>query len=743
MISSTSPPGLSINGRIRRARKLHREGSLEEALQVYHTVLEQQPENADALYLSGLVRYRQNDPVQAIGLIQHALRNEPEHTMALGSLAQIYQDLGDNRCAVATFQRAIQLCADNPDLFNGLGLSLASLGEVDSAEKAFVRALSLEPDRAESYNNLANLQGAQGRFEEAENNYKRSLAQRPGFAEVLNNLGVLYQQKQQPARAIDYFTAAIRSNQRYAQAFNNLGAALNDRKEAEAALECFHRALKISPNFPEALTNAGLVLQGLGQHAQARKILDQAINVSPYTITAQWARCMAELEFIYRSESEMVAAREKYERRLDALIASLDLHDPAQCTQAATAVGTTQPFLLPYQAQNDCCLQLKYGQFVSRIMKAAYSPAPLSPRKTGSIRIGIVSAFFYDHSNWKIPIQGWLKVLSERFEVYGYSTGSVRDATTAQAEGLCTKFHSNLSARQFAATILDDGPDVLIYPEVGMHPVTTQLAAQRLAKVQCASWGHPVTTGMPTMDYFLSSEFMEPPDAQKAYSEKMIRLKGLSFSWSLPVFRQTSTLNRQSLSLEAEDVVYLCVQNLSKYLPQHDFMLLEISKRVPRSRLLFIEATKYSTQRFKARLSACFESAGMDIEHRVLFVPRLNREDYHALCKMGDVFLDTPQWSGCNSTLEALHCDLPVVTLPGRYMRGRHSSAIYQKMQYLSLVAKDEIQYIELAVRLGKDREWYEKQRKCIAHSKHRLVEDTESVESLAALIPELIAQHA
>ena len=117
----------------------------------------------------------------------------------------------------------------------------------------------------------------------------------------------------------------------------------------------------------------------------------------------------------------------------------------------------------------------------------------------------------------------------EKFQVFGYHTSAKQDAETKQASALCDRFlQGPLSIDDWRKAILNDAPDVIIYPEVGMDPVSRQLAAQRLAPVQCNSWGHPDTSGMPTLDYFLSSDLMEPPDASDHYSEKLIRLPNLS-----------------------------------------------------------------------------------------------------------------------------------------------------------------------------------------------------------------------
>src|SRR5262249_14263511 len=157
------------------------------------------------------------------------------------------------------------------------------------------------------------------------------------------------------------------------------------------------------------------------------------------------------------------------------------------------------PFYLPYQGENDRELQTLYGSIVCQALRARYAmPAlPAAPAPDEPIRLGIVSGFFRQHSNWKIPIRGWLEMLDRtRFHVSGYYTASERDRETEAAEALCDRFvQGPVSLDRWRAKILDDAPHVLLFPEIGMDKVTAQLAGQRLAPVQCTSWGHPVTSG--------------------------------------------------------------------------------------------------------------------------------------------------------------------------------------------------------------------------------------------------------
>jgi predicted O-linked N-acetylglucosamine transferase (SPINDLY family) len=190
------------------------------------------------------------------------------------------------------------------------------------------------------------------------------------------------------------------------------------------------------------------------------------------------------------------------------------------------------PFYLAYQGRNDLELQRLYGSLACRIMGDRYPPAPISGRAGPGerIRVGIVSAYFRHHSVWKMPIKGWLSQLDRgQFQIYGYHIGTERDRETELAASLCERFvQGPLSIDRWREEIVTDAPHVLIYPDIGMDGQSVQLAGQRLAPIQCNSWGHPVTSGMPTIDYYLSSDLMEPLDGQEHYTERLIRLPNLS-----------------------------------------------------------------------------------------------------------------------------------------------------------------------------------------------------------------------
>jgi predicted O-linked N-acetylglucosamine transferase (SPINDLY family) len=285
-------------------------------------------------------------------------------------------------------------------------------------------------------------------------------------------------------------------------------------------------------------------------------------------------------------------------------------------------------------------------------------------------------------------------------------------------------------------TILDDAPHILIFPEIGMDKVSAQLAAQRLAAVQCASWGHPVTSGFPAIDYFISSDLMEPADAADHYSERLIRLPNLSIYYE-PSEAPPVGIDRAQLGLRASAVVYWCCQSLPKYLPQFDEVFARIAAEVPDCQFTFIEfgGGKGITAMFRARLDRAFEAVGLDAADHCVFLPRLAPDRFVAAIGQCDVVLDSIGWSGCNSILESLVHNLPIVTFAGEMMRGRHTAAILEMMEIRETTAWTIDEYVSIAGVLGRDAAKRTGLSAEIANNKHRVYRDRECIAGLEAFL--------
>jgi protein O-GlcNAc transferase len=339
-------------------------------------------------------------------------------------------------------------------------------------------------------------------------------------------------------------------------------------------------------------------------------------------------------------------------------------------------------------------------------------------------------------------MKGWLSQLDrQRFRVFGYHTGISQDAETQAAVALCDRFvQGPLSIDGWRTEILADAPHILIYPEIGMDPIAASLAAQRLAAAQCNSWGHPDTSGFPTIDYFLSSDLMEPPNGQDHYTERLVRLPNLSV-YCEPIKPPSASIVRQDLGLRSTTIVYWCGQSLYKYLPQFDEVFPRIALAVRDCQFAFIQHHQgvHINELFRQRLNRAFAAFGLKADDYCTLLPRLDAQKFVAATGLCDVFLDSINWSGCNSTLESLPHDLPIVTLTGPMMRGRHSTAILKMMGVTETIAETIDDYVSIAVRLGLDEPWRMAVKAKISASKGRIYFDKACISGLEKFLNDVV----
>jgi protein O-GlcNAc transferase len=708
----------------------------------------------------------------AVDLIERAVRLKPDLAEAHNDLGVVLGGQGRLTEAVDCFQRAIDLNPNDAAAHNNLGGALGSLRrfaeaaacheralainprfamahlyfgntlraqrKLDQALTHYEQALAIDPNFVLAHYNLATTLKKLGRIDAAVDHYRHAVALVPSSAEGHNNLGLALQELGKLDDAVAHCRRAVTLQPDFAGAHNNLANALKELGNLDEAAEHYDRALALAPHFAPAHYNLGLLYRGRSKLGEAAACFERALAVEPDFIEAKFALCMAQLPILYRDETEVARHRADYRQRLTALRGEVErAEEPGQW---ADMVGAHQPFYLAYQGLNDRDLQAMYGSLVCRIMADRYGPAtlPPPPRPNEPVRVGIVSGFFRQHSNWKIPIKGWLSQLDRRqFQLFGYHTGIERDAETETAVALCDRFvQGPLPLTLWRQSIAADAVHVLIYPEIGMDRVSAQLAAQRLASVQCVSWGHPDTSGFPTLDYYLSSDLMEPPEAQDNYTERLIRLPHLS-TYHEPREAAGNTVSRADLGLRATATVFWCGQAVCKYLPQFDQVFPRIAREVGDCQFTFIEfsGAPHITELLRKRLEQAFAAFGLSSTDYCAMLPRLNPQKFADAIAQCDVMLDSIGWSGCNSTFDGLASDIPVVTMAGPLMRGRHTAAILKRIGVEETVAKSVEEYISTAVRLGRDEALRSAIRARISRNKHRVYRDRACIEALEGFL--------
>lgn len=506
-------------------------------------------------------------------------------------------------------------------------------------------------------------------------------------------------------------------------------------QDIETLISVASSAREKFPDHLELRWLAGKVLVDGLPLSQEPSALDSAGVALNKFIVAE-ACCMPTL---FRDDHRIDAWRKTYGSALSAMNHAIESGNlPSPDLMGATAFG------LAYHGRSNVDLQRLRGRALAAIVAPL---TPITPRTTRQqistasqrIRVGFVSKHVRDCTVGHYFRRFFTDLTDPQIEVEIFAVGDT-DAFTNSIANHVSQLHRfplkrgdddlDETLRMIATAVYAREFDVLIYPEVGMEPLIEKLAAMRLAPMQCAFWGHPDTTGLPTIDVFFSAEGMEPAHAEAHYSERLILLPGLGCAYPRPAAPDPMT--RDELALPNNVALFVCAQSSFKWRPRFLDCVTELLQRNAEAKLVYFRnRDALAAYAFDNYLGERLRAAGIDPQNRTIALHETTRARFLATLAVCDVALDTFDFSGGNTTLDSLSVGLPVVSLPGEFMRGRQSMAMLRIVGADELIAEDATDYVRIASALIGDASARAAIRDRLRDRTHPLFDDGAPVRAL------------
>ncbi len=672
-------------------------GEHEAALTLLGVLLQRAPDHPDAHHLMGLSLHALGRSGDALQEVERAIAVRPDVAMFHTNAGVMALAAGDPEGAIARHTRAIEIDPMSSDAFNNLGIALQHQCLFEDAQMVLEKAALLNPNSASSRVNLGNVLRSLGRVTDAVEAYEEAIALSPDLAEAHNNLG-----------------NALKQLGRYGD-----------------AVASFDRALALMPDYADACYNRSLVLALRGDTEGALAGLDGALALRDDD-RFHMARAGL-LPVIGRSAEHLQYWRDRFVAEIGDLIAR-DVRLPITAIDAPI-----MNFYLAYHGENDREIMTLLSRFYRQACPelcwtAPHCEAGAAMRGGGRLRVGFFSMYFKDHAVcW--TVRDLLAALpADRFErsvITTVTPAEIDDALVATADRTEHVPQDLLTVRR---RIAEMELDILVYADIGMDALSYCLAHGRLAPVQCATWGHPVTTGIPTVDYYLSSDVAEPPDAASHYTETLIRLDGVQTSYRFPRMPE-HVRGRAALGLPAEGTLYICPQSLFKVHPSMDAPLAAILRGDPDARLVvFWGVDEFAVDALSNRWRRAFG----EMFDRVCILPRMRFDGFMQVLCSADVLLDSFPFGGGNTSYQGFAAGVPIVTLSGDYLRGRGGLAHYRLMEIEGCVASSAEEYVEIALRLGTNKAYRAGIAALIRDRRDVLFDDRRVVEHLAQILQDI-----
>ena len=721
-----------------------RQGRRAEAESLIATRIAQVPGCGEAWLLLGTLQLDRGDVRAALRSLDRAVVLRPDDPEAgLRRAVAIFRG-GDARSARDALDQLVAVHPSDPSVIFHRGLLAEQARDVAAAVHDYACTLAIEPTHGDAATRLALIELGRGNAQVAKALLERMATPRPvavdeTLARACLELGDL----------AEAFSHAERVTQRAPERLGGwlaMGVALRRAHRAVDATLALTRARTLAPNNPLVALELACNLRDIGEFDQAGVEFARTRHLAPAWGRVRWIDELG-VPALPADVREAESAVGTLLRNIDSLQADLHARTPETCASALDGFVQMSPFALHYLPCPVHDATLRFGDLAASVVAHAMPPSwPDAPdwvplEHGGRLRVGFVSAELREHTITRY-FASWIHDLDrERVEKHAWHLGDVRDAITDRLEASVDAFRHcpRYSLAELASSIRNARLDVLVYLDVGMDGRMGILGSLRLAPVQCAGYGHPVTTGLHAIDVFISGEAMEPANAQRHYRERLECLPGLGVNFPSPP--SPSAEAPWVRRVEGRPLV-MCLQSLFKLVPEFDDLVARIVGATD-AQFAFFTAPRALLPRFERRIGAALRARGLQPDRHLVPIERRSHADYLAGIAEADLVLDSTVFSGGATSLDALSVGTPLVTLEGEFMRSRQSAAMLRLVDAHELIAGDADEYVRIAVDLCRDES---RRRRVRAHLRQRsgaLFGRRDVITALEALLWRLARQAA
>lgn len=596
---------------------------------------------------------------------------------------------GNLKNAAAAFRRAIELRPAHAPAWNGLGRCFQFAGEAGQAMRCFDTALAHVPDHLPSRFGRAVILHDLGNLPEARRAYEELLKVAPGQAVFHNNLGTVLDAMQDLQSAERCYQSAIRLDTRYATAWANLAGLRTRQNRIAEAREYYTRATMLDPT------------------DQVRAMLRDFL-------------CPA----FYADRDAIIAHRTEYLEVLRRWQTT-----PPRCNvEALWQAGICPPFNTLYQGLDERPMRETFSAMITPWFAASSANRGVAPARraiSGQTRVGLLISPGHEGIFLR-SMQGIIERLDARFRLFivcGVSGKPILERALKRDELGFVILPGVLE--DMAAAVRAAELDILYHWEVGTDATNYMLPHYRLAPIQCTSWGIQVTSGIATVDYYLSSRFAEPENAQVHYTERLLlATEPLTYQFRVRAERPAIETRRR-YGWGTADHLYACIHQPGKIHPDFDHVLGGILRGDRKGKIVLTrDVGTYVSMQLEQR----FRHTLADVADRIVFLPYLGSDEYLNVLAACDVTLNPPCYGGVNTTFDALSLGVPIVALEGERQIARYAAGCLRHIDMHELVAPDLASYTEIAAKLGADEVWRSEVMARLRERSGTLFENIESV---------------
>lgn len=617
-----------------------------------------------------------------IDQINQLVESEYNIPIIYNLLGAAYSNINKHTEAINAYKKGLILDSFNEEILRNLGKSYSKLEDNKNAYQCFSRAIKIKPNNPDAIFGIGLLELKKNNYQKSILKFSLAIEHNGKFYQAFYNRGIAYNYLGDLIKAQYDYVEAIKINKNYYQAYNNLGSILIKNKKIEDAIKVLEIAVKIKPEYIEALTNLGVAYLDLKKNKKSLEYFDKVLAIDPF-----YVRAISQKLYLMRKICDW--SEDNFLKRNLNLI-----------NESKVEVTPWQLLSLDDDPQAEFIRAKKYGdQFLFTDIQSKYT--------NSKIKLAYFSSDFYEHAGM-INMEGIFQNHDKnKFEVFAFDYGHLHNDNTHKR---IKKYFDHFiyidqkSDEEVIKMLREYKIDIIIHRNGYSQNSRNSLFAKKTVPLQISFLGYPGTMGVRFIDYIIADKVVIPEKNKKYFSENIIYLPNTYYPTNNKRKISYKNFNKSNLNIHDDAFVFGTFNNSYKISSSEFAIWMELLKKIKNSNLILLvndEATKNNLIKEIIKYN--------QDPNRVKFLDFINNEEHLARHQLIDLYLDTFNYNGHTSAVDALYTGTPMVTKIGSSFTARVCASILKAVNMSELITKSEEEYFNLAFKLATNKTVYKK----------------------------------